>query len=514
MIALWLKINLIISCSYLIMVILNKVFRFKNIFEFEKDSLNLLAFTLIFTVCSHFSPVEIPAPPIVHRQLSDAIGPSLIQLPSISQDIGSIHLNNETFMLNWQLLITLFIFIGFVIWLLHIIKDLVVIRSILKKTIIIKSFKNIRLYMSQDLKSPCSLWIPGSYIALFPEHVMVDKTLFSHALSHELQHHRQGDTQFLYFLELFKSLFYINPFTHLWIKRLYQSREIKCDMEVLKRKKYNNYAYGNTLVDVINLKSGKVLNRTWAMASLTTIKRRIEMIINAKKQKMKWSHRLIGITLTILFNWQAVAASHSTQHLQEMGLKEVREILSQSPSSFPIEVNEAVLKWLNYFITDPKGKAYMVSSLNKMNIHNEFILQKLKDANMPLELLAVPLMESGYNNSIVSINGAAGIWQFMPQTAKRYGLQVNSQTDERLDIGKLTDTAIAYYKHLINIKEFNHDWQLALLAYNSGENGLRRAMENQGTKDPWSLENIGDKDYLAKIMAGIILVKKEAVLMD
>ena len=238
------------------------------------------------------------------------------------------------------------------------------------------------------------------------------------------------------------------------------------------------------------------------------------MIINAKKQKMKWSHRLIGITLTILLNWQAVAASHSARQLQKIGIKEVRKILSQSSSTFPIEVNEKVLKWLNYFITDPQGKAFLVSSLNKMNNHKKFILQKLEKANMPRELLAVPLMESGYNNSITSLNGAAGIWQFMPRTARLFGLKVNSQVDERLHVGKLTDTAIAYYKHLINIKEFDNDWQLALLAYNSGENGLRRAIDNQGTKDPWSLERVGDKDYLAKIMAGIILIKKEAILMN
>jgi murein DD-endopeptidase MepM/ murein hydrolase activator NlpD len=274
----------------------------------------------------------------------------------------------------------------------------------------------------------------------------------------------------------------------------------------LNRKGYEVSEYGNTLIDVANISSGKVLHRAWTMASLTKIKRRIEMITITKKGKFDKSKSFVFIALTMFLTWQTLAATRNFVGLKTLKMSDAEEMVSRMDSKIPIEVNESVLKWLNYFIGDPKGKAYMIKSFERMYGYKTFLWQKLKKKGMPVELLAVPFMESGYDNSRISSARAAGLWQFISSTARRYGLTVNNQVDERYHVDKATDAAISYYNHLLSIDDFDRDWRLVLLAYNTGESRLKKAIKEQGTKNPWAFNHLGDKEYLAKIIAGIILL--------
>lgn len=101
----------------------------------------------------------------------------------------------------------------------------------------------------------------------------------------------------------------------------------------------------------------------------------------------------------------------------------------------------------------------------------------LNEVGIPEELAAVVVVESGGNPAALSPKGARGLWQLMPNTARRYGLTVNGGTDERLDILKSTWAAADYLRDLYS--EF-HDWQLALAAYNAGEQTVRQALARTG----------------------------------
>jgi membrane-bound lytic murein transglycosylase D len=87
----------------------------------------------------------------------------------------------------------------------------------------------------------------------------------------------------------------------------------------------------------------------------------------------------------------------------------------------------------------------------------------LKKNTIPDDFKYLPIAESALRDDVVSGAGAAGIWQFMPETAKRYNLRVDEQIDERYNFEKSTQAAILYIKDLYDI--FGN-WTLAAAAYN------------------------------------------------
>ena len=104
---------------------------------------------------------------------------------------------------------------------------------------------------------------------------------------------------------------------------------------------------------------------------------------------------------------------------------------------------------------------------------------------LPYELKYVPVIESALRPTARSKAGAAGLWQFMPATAKRYGLEVNSLVDERMDVYKSTESACVFLQALYNI--FGN-WNLAIAAYNCGPGNVRKAIQYAGGKrDFWSI---------------------------
>ncbi|MGR5445872.1 lytic transglycosylase domain-containing protein [Vibrio jasicida] len=111
----------------------------------------------------------------------------------------------------------------------------------------------------------------------------------------------------------------------------------------------------------------------------------------------------------------------------------------------------------------------------------DHIFKQLKQKSLPANLVLVPMLESSYNPKAVSHANAAGLWQLIPATATRFGLQVSDKQDERFDTKASTQAAIRYLEFLYN--KFDQDIALTLAAYNAGEGRVARAIKKAGSQD-------------------------------
>jgi membrane-bound lytic murein transglycosylase D len=113
-----------------------------------------------------------------------------------------------------------------------------------------------------------------------------------------------------------------------------------------------------------------------------------------------------------------------------------------------------------------------------------FIRGEIEARELPPELLYLPVVESQYLPTAVSVSGAAGLWQFMKNSIAPFDMKVNDWVDERRDFWKSTQGAL---KKLDENYRYFDDWPLALAAYNAGLGGMSRIVRNAGVKDYWIL---------------------------
>ncbi len=129
----------------------------------------------------------------------------------------------------------------------------------------------------------------------------------------------------------------------------------------------------------------------------------------------------------------------------------------------------------------------------------------LKMYGIPEDFKYIPLVESGLCEG-VSPRGAAGLWQFMPGTARTYGLKVNKLQDERRNIRKSTIAACKYIKELYG--EFN-SWTLAAAAYNIGSIKLQKAINKQSEDNYYRMHfNRETGTYVYKLIAMKEIISK------
>ncbi len=161
---------------------------------------------------------------------------------------------------------------------------------------------------------------------------------------------------------------------------------------------------------------------------------------------------------------------------------------------------------------NPNAESYMQDYLNA---HSKSLLQMkswgqpyfnlidniLSQYGLPRELKYVAVIESNLKTGATSWVGAAGPWQFMPETARQYGLVVNGFVDERRDYVKSTHAAARY---LLNSYKVYHDWLLVLASYNGGIGNVNKAIRTSGSKNFWSLQYYlpgESRNYVKKFIA-------------
>lgn len=160
--------------------------------------------------------------------------------------------------------------------------------------------------------------------------------------------------------------------------------------------------------------------------------------------------------------------------------------------------------YLRTYTINSRDKAERI--LGRRLVYFPIFEKYLKEYGLPEDLKYLPIVESALEPRAISIAGAGGLWQFMSETGRAYGLEINQQVDERCDPIRSTEAAMQHLGYLYN--RFN-DWELAIAAYNSGGGRVSRAMKRARSKDFWHLKRYLPREtanYVPAFIAATYLV--------
>ena len=168
--------------------------------------------------------------------------------------------------------------------------------------------------------------------------------------------------------------------------------------------------------------------------------------------------------------------------------------------SMPDLAGSLVAEKTAWYVTHPEYLKRVFERSRKYLFH---IVEEIEKRGLPTELALLPMVESSFNPMAYSHAHAAGLWQFIPGTGKRYELAQNWWYDGRRDIVASTAAALDY---LTDIYQMHGDWHLALASYNWGENAVARALEkNRAARLPLDYSSLSmpleTRHYVPKLQA-------------
>ncbi|HEX7501763.1 MAG TPA: LysM peptidoglycan-binding domain-containing protein, partial [Polyangia bacterium] len=168
-----------------------------------------------------------------------------------------------------------------------------------------------------------------------------------------------------------------------------------------------------------------------------------------------------------------VAPKPSLEWLRQLSLPEL-----------PVRWEPQLIRFLEFFKNDPRGRAIISVWLRKMGRYRAVIERKLDEQGLPRDLIYLAMIESGFDPVATSLKAAGGVWQFIPGAARAYGLEVSHWVDARRDPERAAEAAARLLKDLY--VRFG-SWPLAFAAYNAGYGAVLRSIARFNTNDFWEL---------------------------
>lgn len=408
----------------------------------------------------------------------------------INDQITQIGSTQSFFSINMFFMI---IFIaGVCLFLGKYIKSLFILEKLQQASFCLHKIKNVKILFSDTAEIPFCWSFLKKHFIVIPNTFLEKNDDLKLAIRHELQHIRQGDTHWLHFLMLLKSFCFWNPFMRLWINWLDKLQEFSCDESIVIQKKTSPEAYAQCLVNSVSdtFKNGLLPQGALGIHGLSKsiLYRRVNMLFSYNKSKTR---KLAIIAAYVISFFSVISAAYAFNGSPSMALLSTQQIAtiikkSHLDESFQVSATPEVVNEINNIRNSDQARLFMHQSLQRMKHYQPVIQEALKKEAMPNDLLVVPLVESGYRPLDQSKNPvhAAGIWQFIPDTARYFGLVVNAQRDDRLNTQLSTKAALA----LLNTahKQFG-DWKLAFVVYEIGEKNTDQLIKDTGSHDAWVL---------------------------
>jgi hypothetical protein len=174
------------------------------------------------------------------------------------------------------------------------------------------------------------------------------------------------------------------------------------------------------------------------------------------------------------------------------------EVMFLCGERIPLEIQDVRERFEREFYLE-FNERQLILDLKRCGKYMQYIESKIRERGLPEDLKFLAIVESRLIEDAYSSKGAAGLWQLMPETARRYGLRVDDYIDERLHVQKATDAALSYIQDLY--KKFN-SWTLALAAYNAGDARILDALQFQWVDNYFDLHlNKETARFIFKIAA-------------
>jgi membrane-bound lytic murein transglycosylase D len=174
----------------------------------------------------------------------------------------------------------------------------------------------------------------------------------------------------------------------------------------------------------------------------------------------------------------------------------------------PVRWDARVVRYLEFFKDDPRGHQVLTTWTRRSGRYRELVRRTLRKKGLPEDLLWLAMIESGFDPVARSVVGAMGLWQFMPDTARAYGLSVDRWADQRLAPEAETEAAADFLGDLH--RRFG-SWELAIAAYNMGYWGVAGSIRKYNTNDFWAMTRLEGALpwettlYVPKILAAAII---------
>ena len=192
--------------------------------------------------------------------------------------------------------------------------------------------------------------------------------------------------------------------------------------------------------------------------------------------------------------------------------KPSNDLLGKLRRQFSLDpvMNDRVQGELNWFVKNPN---YLDRVFTRAQRYLPFIVDELEKRDLPLELALLPIVESAFDPFAYSHGRAAGLWQIIPGTGRRFGIRQNWWYDGRRDPVDSTLGALEYLSYLHGLMD--EDWLLAIASYNSGEGNVLKAVKRNRSKsrptDFWNLSLSRETSaYVPRLMALVELVREPA----
>jgi hypothetical protein len=386
---------------------------------------------------------------------------------------------------------------------------------------IVKRVGRVRLCASDRAPVPFAARFAGVAFIVVPTARWTDRRLRM-VIAHEAHHHHRGDLRVALALGALRALFAWNPLLVVWERLVAELQDLACDRRVLRHLQVAAVEYGRALLWAADAARGRryvlVGARGIADGSTVSLRRRIDMLDKTPVSRGRVRSWLTGVAACALLagaSW--VAQGAVADHRVTRAELETRAGRIASSSGFPVLLDDQVVARINQWVAVPETRELMRKAMARMPSYRGMIESTLRARHLPVELLGMVMAESRFDNEAQPNTPverrSVGLWQLIPSTGRRLGLQVSPTMDERLEPRRATEAAATLMAQLF---DRYGDWQLAVAAYNAGEKKVDALAAGAASRVEARARVLAGEEeharYVRSVMASIILIDNPSLL--